>query len=128
MKLLRIVWRLFMWQWKELGYTYCTTMCYEKVFCFKLWNFKTQAVFFILRLLIKLVYFFISQNTKKSRYSLTCLGSILLGPPLGFLRLRFSVIVPSLRSPVRWSSFVFWVLGLSQRSSVFIFWYDRNTR
>ena len=36
-------------------------MFYEKMFCFKrLSNFKTEAVFFILKLLIKLVYSFIS--------------------------------------------------------------------
>ena len=64
-------------QWKEqicfvkqYGYTYCITiiLC-EKMFCFKRSsNFKTQAVSFILRLLIKLVYSFISQNTKKSQF------------------------------------------------------------
>ena len=68
-----------MWQWKEKiylvkqrGYTYCNTiMFYEKMFCFKrLSNFKTQAVFFILKLLIKLVYFFIPQTTKKSLFRL----------------------------------------------------------
>ena len=37
--------------------------------CFKrLSSLKIQAVFFILKLLIKLVYTFISQNTKKSRF------------------------------------------------------------
>ena len=40
-----------------------------KMFYFKrLSNVKTQAVFFILKLLIKLVYAFISQNTKKFRF------------------------------------------------------------
>ena len=77
MKLLLIYCRLFMWQWKEQiyfvkqrGYTYCPMiMFYEKTFCFKrLSNFKTEVVFFILKLLIKLVYSFISQNTKKLRF------------------------------------------------------------
>ena len=44
-------------------------MLHEKTFCFKrLSNIKTQVVLFILKLLIKLVYSFISQNTKKSQF------------------------------------------------------------